>query len=373
MNRFMIILLAIGCIYTFGPTPKNPKFSDILPPIFDSGADLSNFVAGNEAKLKVKPNNEAHIVWNDSISKNKTKYAVVYLHGFTGSHEEGNPVHTNFAKSIGANLYLSRLSEHGLESDNALINMTADNMWESAKEAYAIGKKLGEQVILMGTSNGGTMALMLAAEQYPEIAGLILLSPNIRINNPSAILLDKPWGLLIARAVKQSNFNTWPTATPLQKNYWTTRYRLEALVEVQKTLDEKMIEDNFNKVTQPTLMLYYFKDDTHQDETVKVSAMMQMFDQLGTVKLNKKRVPIPGAGDHVIGSYITSKDIPEVEKQINLFSKQMKWNNLIDTTEKPKENIKKNKEKKQPEWVIKSSKSPFISIVLHKEFIDKRM
>jgi esterase/lipase len=373
MNRFMLILLAIGCIYAIGPTPKNPKFSDILPPIFDSGADLSNFIAENEAKFKVKPNNEARIVWNDSISKNKTKYAVVYLHGFTGSHEEGNPVHTNFAKSIGANLYLSRLSEHGLESDNALINMSADNMWESAKEAYAIGKKLGEQVILMGTSNGGTMALMLAAEQYPEIAGLILLSPNIRINNPSAILLDKPWGLLIARAVKQSNFNTWPTATPLQKNYWTTRYRLEALVEVQKTLDEKMIEDNFNKVTQPTLMLYYFKDDTHQDETVKVSAMMQMFDQLGTVKLNKKRVPIPGAGDHVIGSYITSKDIPEVEKQINLFSKQMKWNNLIDTTEKPKENIQKNKEKKQPEWVIKSSKSPFISIVLHKEFIDKRM
>jgi esterase/lipase len=352
MNRFMLILLAIGCIYVIGPSASTPKFSDTLPPIFDSGADLSNYIAENEAKLNVKPNNEARIVWNDSVAKNKTKYAVVYLHGFTASHEEGNPVHTDFAKSIGANLYLSRLSEHGLASDNALLNMTADNMWESAKEAFAIGKKLGEQVILMGTSNGGTMALMLAAEQYPEIAGLILLSPNIRINNPSAILLDKPWGLFIARAVKQSNFNTWPEATPIQKNYWTTRYRLEALVQVQKTLDEKMIEDVFNRVTQPTLLLYYFKDEEKQDQTVKVSAMLKMFDQLGTVRLLKKRVPIPNAGDHVIGSYITSKDIPEVEKQINLFSKQLKWDSPKDTSSiKSNVKVKKDEQKKEGDWL----------------------
>lgn len=376
MNRFMIILLVIGGIYALGPSPSTPIFSEKLPPILDTGEDLSNYIAQNEAKLKVKPDNEARIIWNDNISKKKTKYAVVYLHGFTGSHEEGNPVHTDFAKSIGANLYLSRLSEHGLESDNALLNMTADNMWESAKEAFAIGKKLGDQVILMGTSNGCTMALMLAAEQYPEIAGLILLSPNIRINNGSAILLDKPWGLFIARAVKQSNFNTWPTATPLQQKYWTTRYRLEALVQVQKTLDEKMNEDVFNKITQPTLMLYYFKDYKNQDQTVKVSAMLQMFQQLGTPKLLKKSVAIPNAGDHVIGSYITSKDIPEVEKQINLFSKELKWDILSDSTTnsnqqikilsdtsiKSDPNLKKVEQKKEREWVIKMQ-APFYKSV----------
>jgi esterase/lipase len=386
MNRFLLILLVIGAIYVLGPSTSTPIFSEKLPPILDTGAELSNYIAQNEARLKVKPNNEARIVWNDPIAKNKTKYAVVYLHGFTGSQEEGNPVHTNFAKSIGANLYLSRLSEHGLESDNALLNMTADNMWESAKEAYAIGKKLGEQVILMGTSNGGTMALMLAAEQYPEIAGLILLSPNIRINNPSAILLDKPWGLFIARAVKQSNFNTWPEATPIQQQYWTTRYRLEALVQVQKTLDEKMVSDVFKKVTQPTLMLYYYKDEINQDKTVKVSAMLQMFEQISTISALKKSVSIPNAGDHVIGSYITSKDIPEVEKQINLFANQLKWNTYKDTTTyfndsikissdtslKSNQKLKKDEQKKEREWVINLQIPYFKSVVflLNNGFVD---
>ena len=64
-----------------------------------------------------------------------------------------------------------------------MINLTADKLWNSAKEAYAIGKQLGKKVIIMATSTGGTLALKLAAE-YPEIAGLILLSPNIAINDP---------------------------------------------------------------------------------------------------------------------------------------------------------------------------------------------
>ena len=38
----------------------------------------------------------------------------------------------------------------------------------------------------MATSTGGTLALKLAAE-YPDIAGLILLSPNIAINDPQCL------------------------------------------------------------------------------------------------------------------------------------------------------------------------------------------
>ena len=54
----------------------------------------------------------------------------------------------------------------------------------------------GKKVILMSTSTGGTLSLKLAAN-FPEIAGLILYSPNIEINNPSAFLLNDPWGLQI--------------------------------------------------------------------------------------------------------------------------------------------------------------------------------
>jgi len=104
------------------------------------------------------------------------------------------------AKQFGCNMYLARLSEHGSDTTDELINMTATSLWDSAKEAYAIGKQLGEKVILMGTSTGGTVALELASN-FDDVAGLILYSPNIAINNPSAFLTNNPWGLQIARLV----------------------------------------------------------------------------------------------------------------------------------------------------------------------------
>jgi hypothetical protein len=67
-------------------------------------------------------------------------------------------------------------------------------------------------------------------------------------------------------------------------------------------------------------MLYYYKDEDNQDQVVKVSAMKRMFSQLGTPASEKRQVPIPNAGDHVIGSYIKSKDIISVEKETERFA-----------------------------------------------------
>jgi hypothetical protein len=64
---------------------------------------------------------------------------VVYLHGFSASQEEGDPVHYEFAQKFGCNLYLSRLEDHGVDTTQPLANVTADRLWNSAKEAYAIG------------------------------------------------------------------------------------------------------------------------------------------------------------------------------------------------------------------------------------------
>ncbi|MEI9959446.1 MAG: alpha/beta hydrolase [Ferruginibacter sp.] len=108
---------------------------------------------------------------------------------FSASQEEGNPVHRDIAKTFGCNLYLSRLAEHGIDTTEQLLNLTADNYWESAKQAFAIGKQLGNKVILMGTSTGGTQAIQLAAAYPNDIAGLILYSPNIAINDPKRMVI----------------------------------------------------------------------------------------------------------------------------------------------------------------------------------------
>ena len=57
----------------------------------------------------------------------------------------------------------------------------------------------------------------------------------------------------------------------------------------------------------------------HQDSTVKVSAIKEMFDELGTPADKKREVAIPNAGDHVIGSWVRSHDIPSVEREADKF------------------------------------------------------
>jgi hypothetical protein len=45
-----------------------------------------------------------------------------------------------------------------------------------------------------------------------------------------------------------------------------------------------------------------------------------MFSQTGTPAGQKRSVAIPGAGDHVLGSYIKSKDLAAVKRETENFA-----------------------------------------------------
>jgi esterase/lipase len=323
MRILKIVILcffALIVIYFLGPKPSEPVLSDALPTVASINT-LDAYITAMEAPYKIKPNNEAKIIWADS-SKSQTEYAIVYLHGFSASQMEGDPVHQNIAKQFNCNLYLARLAEHGIDTTEDLVNLTADQYWESAKLAYAIGKQIGKKVILMSTSTGGTLALQLAAT-YPEIAGLILYSPNIEVFNPSAPLLDNPWGLQIGRAVLKSNYVDIKYKDSAYPKYWNSHYRIEGVVALQNLLEATMTEATFKKIHQPTLALYYYKDEAHQDNVVKVSAIQKMMQQIATPGNLKMEMAIPNAGNHVIASPIVSKDIVSVEQATAKFMKEV--------------------------------------------------
>jgi esterase/lipase len=310
------IILILSILYFLGPSPTKPVFNYELTNVPDN-VNLDSLVQAGEKLHKIKPNNEAKIIWADS-GHQQTEYAIVYLHGFSASQMEGAPIHENMAKAFHCNLYLARLAEHGIDSTDDLINLTPENYWESAKHAYAIGKKLGKKVIIMSTSTGGTLSLQLAAA-YPEIAGLIMYSPNIEINNPAAPLLNNPWGLQIARLVKGGDFANIQFKNSEYPKYWNIHYRLESTVALQNLIEATMTKEQFAKVHQPSLVLYYYKDEANQDNVVKVSAIKKMFSEIATPDSLKKAVAIPNAGNHVIASPIVSKDIITVEKETKAF------------------------------------------------------
>lgn len=340
--RFLLTAILPITLYLAGPQPAPPELTDELPVIPAQPAQLENFVQEHEAGHKLKPGNEARIVWNDPENPKPTRYAIVYLHGFSASHYEGYPIHHQLAKRFGCNLYLARLADHGVDTTDALVFYTPDRLWESAKMAYQVGKKLGDEVILVSTSTGGTVALMLAA-RYPDIAALVNYSPNIRINDQFAFILNNPWGLQIASLFYNGylNVNHGIQNNPQRAKYWYGSYRIEALASLQELVETSMNEATFKQVTQPVFNGYYYKNEEEQDHVVKVEAILAMHKALGTPEKQKTAVAFPNAGAHVIGCEAVSKDLDAVlQASINFLEANLQ----VDKIKRPQQ-----KNPQQPE------------------------
>lgn len=316
--RIVKVLLKISFIfpgsafllYSVGPRPVP---ANLVPAIHKKNmADLNSRLAYESSSVLIKPNNQAEVFWVDTPGM-KTEYALVYLHGFSASKGEGDPIHLEFAQRYGMNAYLARLDQHGLKEEDALLALTPENLLESAKEAIAFGKLIGDRVLVMSCSTGSTLAIYLAAENPDWIDALICYSPNIDTYNQATHLLDGPWGLQIIRMVEGGKYHSWEADPEVQK-YWSTSYRNEALIDLRQLLDATMTREVFHKVKQPILLLYYYKSEQDQDHTVSVPAMLEMFEELGTDVDLKIKVALPNAGHHVLASKYHSKDLESVRK-----------------------------------------------------------
>jgi esterase/lipase len=324
LKWFLAIIILLVIIYFAGPKPPRPVFITTFPTVTDSLPLLEKQVNESEKTVRgIKPDNQARIVWADSLKKEKTTVALLYLHGFSASQAEGEPVHRDLANKFHANLYLARLSEHGIEKgDSTLIDLNAEKYEESAEEALAVAEELGDEVIVIGTSTGGALALFLAS-RHPEIKALILYSPCVKLYDKTAAILDKPWGLQIARLVTGGPVKTFEAESKEHDQYWQLHYRLEALVALENLVNNTMKPEVFKKIKCPVFLGYYYKNEEEQDNTVSVPAMLKMFDELGTPSSLKKKVAFPEAGAHVIASYIRSGDWQGVERETYNFLKDI--------------------------------------------------
>lgn len=181
----IVLVLLIG--YFLGPKSSKPEFEKPVINLPSSLAELEKLVNDSEKAVKgIRPDNEARIIWADSSKKEKTKITFLYLHGFSASQAEGDPVHRDIAKKYNANLYLTRLEEHGIErGDSNMISLTADGYAASAEKALMAAQQLGDEVVIIGTSAGGVLTLFLAS-RHPEIKAIVLYSPCVKLYDKTA-------------------------------------------------------------------------------------------------------------------------------------------------------------------------------------------
>jgi esterase/lipase len=314
-------LVVLVITFMLGPKPNQVEIDNIPSALEVPLEELSEFVKDTEdATENLKPGNAAEIVWKDSVME-QTPYSIVYLHGFSASHEEGAPLHREMARRYGMNLYLARIDGHGTDEPDPFKTLTVAGMLASAKEAIAIGKLLGEKVIVMSCSTGGTFSLYLAAND-PDIVAQILYSPNIDLYDNTSEVLVMPWGLQLARQITNGNSRSFEADTTIKK-YWTTTYRLEGLIALKQLLKATMIKETFQAIHQPTFIGYYYKNEVEQDNIISIPKILEMSEQLATPSDQKMVVPFPNVGFHGLNSKYRSQDLASVRKETILFLEEI--------------------------------------------------
>ncbi len=313
-----LILLGLIITYFLGPKPPDPEFGTQLPNLPNDLRQLDHLIQKRENRLPLRKDNQARILWQQEEPA-VTEYSVVYLHGFGGSYRDGYPVNVKIADTLEANIYLSRWAGHGMVAEEALENFSPEAAWNSAKEALAIGEKIGKKVIIISTSTGGTLAFKLAATYPEKVHALINLSPYIEDETDGAFLLNTRWGYELAHLISWGDHMKVEHEKEIAAQYFDTVYPAEALVDLQVLLTSITTAEIFREVSCPVLTLFYYENFLEEDDHVEVEVYPEVHNLLATPDSLKSLVRLVEPKTHFLGSDIKSQNTEVVVREIVQF------------------------------------------------------
>jgi alpha-beta hydrolase superfamily lysophospholipase len=307
VGALAVLALLSGPLFPFEPAPS--RVADAVA----SAPDLDRYLQEREAGHPgIKPDQAKTIIWRDRATRDRTTLALVYLHGFSASRRDISPVVETLARTLQANAFLTRLAAHGLASPAEFATVTPQDWLDDAREALAIGERIGERVILIGTSTGALLATMAALKgDASRIAALILLSPNFGIQDRRAPFISGPLGPWLARIVIGKEYSFKPASSG-HAEFWTTHYPSQAVVALMNLVNHarSLKLGNF-KI--PTLVIY-----TDTDTVVDTKAIQDRFAEIAAVQ--KLIVDLPEAARHELtGDALAPQTVQPVLARITQF------------------------------------------------------
>lgn len=265
-----ILVVAGFAAFVFGPRPPSDTTIEFDPSSLSD--DLDAYLTASEAEFDdLRPGNQKQIVWAYPASRARTPLAIIYVHGFSASPGELRPLPDLVARKLGANLYYARLSGHGRSGD-AMRDSSVHAWVNDFAEAVAIGRRLGERVIVMATSTGASLATWAATqpELMRNVAGLVQFSPNYGIQATGSSLLSMPWAKQMVQLIIGERRSFEPT-NQLHAQYWTSDYPslallpMASLVKLADATDAAIIKI-------PSLFVYSPLDQVIRPDLVKAKA-----------------------------------------------------------------------------------------------------
>ena len=183
-----LLLLALYLLYVRWRLLR-PLDRPLPPDLPDDASGVDAWLERRDAReAPLQPGCGSSVQFAARARGKRAPVVVVYLHGWGASPPELAPVDTDIAEALGATLLRFRLSAHGLRPTErgaaAMVEGTSHaTLRRDAAAAYALARLLGERVVLVGCSTGGSLAMWLSAQPWvgPELAALVLISPGFRL------------------------------------------------------------------------------------------------------------------------------------------------------------------------------------------------
>jgi esterase/lipase len=307
----IILLLLIGIL---GPRVNTMISLDTI----SLPSDLDLYLIASESEFDdITEGTEKKIVWAKEANQ-KTSISVVSFHGFSATRQELSPLADIVAKSLNANLFYTRLAGHGRGSAG-MIQGSVNKWANDANEAIEIGNRIGDKVILIGTSTGSTLATWLALqEKGKNISAIILMSPNYYSAESNIKLVLLPWGKKIAEAMI-GKVRHWEPRNPLHEKYWANDYSTATILPMVGLVDI-VDKADLNNIEVPTLMIYSSKD-----KVISVPSLEDTFERLGSS--NKQLIEFNETEDpdfHALaGDLLSPSSTNDLASQIILFIDQV--------------------------------------------------
>jgi pimeloyl-ACP methyl ester carboxylesterase len=253
------------------------------------GDDPQSYVVRKEALVPgIRDGLEKEIVWADPMVHAKTPLSIVYIHGFSASKGEVRPLPDEVAEQLDANLFYTRLTGHGEDGD-AMARGSVNAWINDYEEALAIGRAIGDKVIVISTSTGGSLAAWAATQPGASdgVAAIAFISPNFGVQASGAEILTMPWGKQIAELVAGKERSFVPR-NALHEKFWTTKYPIAATLPMA-ALTELAYGAPVEKATIPALFIFSDLDKVvRHDRTREIAGRWAGPHEL---------VPIESSGD----------------------------------------------------------------------------
>ncbi len=295
----LVVPVIAGVIILFLVGPRATIDLSLKP--IELPEDLDHYLAESEAHFSdIIPDTEKTIIWANA-AKTKTPLAVIYLHGYSATRQEAAPLCDQIAAHLGANLYYARLTGHG-RSGQALAEATVNDWLNDTIEAVEIGKRLGDKVIVIGSSTGGTLATWHALQaNNDEVLAYVLMSPNFGTKDLSGEILTWPWAEYFVPLVVGSEYE-WKPLNSKHAYYWTEKYPAKALIPMM-ALVKFVRESKLESIEKPLLVIY-----SPSDQVINPRAVELAYARFGsTVKKIVARLESENPEYHVLAGDILAR------------------------------------------------------------------